>query len=213
LGNEISFPDLNENLRGYQKRAYLAQAEKQGREAELSRQTGSIINDILEKHANTLPEEVGTPWRQAKRAENVAIRSEDMAAAGQSGSNLGKGLKLGGAGIGVAAGALVNPLLAVPPLVGLAATSPGVQMRMAQGLGAISRAAARTPSSLERILNKYVIPSGQNAGRVLAHGQAQEGITAVQEAALRGDDAAVTKHYEMMMTNPEYNRMALEEQE
>jgi hypothetical protein len=174
----------------------------------MSRQTGSIINDILERHANTLPEEVGTPWRQKKGLENVAIRSEDMAAAGQSGSNLGKGIKIATA-VGAGGAAIMNPLLAIPPLAGLAVAHPGVQMRMAQGLGVISRAAARTPGSLERILTR-ITPSGQNIGRQVAHGQAQESITAVQEAALRGDDEMVSEHYKRMLTDPAYNRLALE---
>jgi hypothetical protein len=216
-GREMTFPELVRERQSAHKKAFTATHAKDTASGDFYRDVGSSINDILERHANEkLPGNVGTEFRGLNRDLSTAIKSGDMALRAQGGgSDSVRGLKAA-AGIGLAGAGvpLANPGRDIPILTGLLASNPGVQMRGWQAVGAVSRAAAYQPTTaLGRMLQKgsQYLPNGQMIGRTVAHGATQEGITAVQEAALRGDEEAVSEHYRQMLTNPDYNRAALAE--
>jgi hypothetical protein len=168
--------------------------------AEIMKEVGLAFNNAAEANANkALGDNLGTKWRglnydlaDAKRAEEFAERGS------RRGGDQVRGLK-------TVALASADPGM----LAGLVASSPGVQMRFWQGAKKASELAAKpVHSTIEKILARA--PSGPTLGRIAVNQQAQEAVTAVQEAALRGDEEAVTEHYRQMLTNPSYNRTAID---
>ncbi len=212
-----TFPELNQEVRGYNSQAKnFMNDPAAGSSVERMQNSGRFLNDVLETNANKLPEDVGTQWRNAKRDEALALdintaatRTEVSGGTGAPGQ-----LQAGGRMMAGALGA-ANPGLVLPLAAGKMASVPGFRQKAAEGVFKLHQAAAKVENSaLARILRKAPPGTGSALARTAAEGarismRAQEGIDAVQQAALSGDtDAVATEHFRQNMTNPDYQALA-----
>ena len=217
VGREMPLSQVIENmrlLREESRRPIIGLRE--GRAAQVSDDTASALNDAAEETLNKINPGLGSEWRNVKRGENTAITARKMAEQGQYfGSKLDKfGRIAAGLGGGAAFG-FGSTMLGVPALVGAVAMDPNAQRMFGKAVSKTSQALQSRPATaLGRVLN-YAPSAGQigRAGAMAVTDDGEESIRKVQEAALQGPEEMQKAHFREMLTNPDYNRFALDTQE